>query len=245
MQVWVDASTDAVRVSSVGAMPHVLQATLQVWRNASVPYAYAGSDGVCTSLHPNLTQHADTVVPGDESILFYHRVLPDWVSPDWGIDLRNQQMPHLPAPHPLVNNTFGGLLTGEKGAVVRTGPMQLRSSSPRPEQHFTIAGIAGVYDELSEFESALQEAASRPNDPHAHAREWSGFWENADINITAAPHPARADVAAAAGRVTLMGELGRCVCVLVRVYACVSVSVSVFVCLCVSACLCMCTAHFV
>ena len=213
--MWVDASTDAVRVSSVGAVPHVLQATLQVWRNATVPYAYAKSDGVCTSLHPNLTQHADTVVPGAESILFYHRVLPDWVAADWAIDLENQQMPRL--PHPLVNNTFGGLLTGQSGAVVRTGPMQLSSSSPRLGQRFTIAGVAGNYDKLADFESALQDAASRPNDPAAHARKWSDFWENADINITAAPHPTHADVAAAAGRVTLMGELNTCVCVCVCV----------------------------
>ena len=65
----------------------------------------------CPKLHPNIILHADTVVEKEDSVLFYHRNLEEWVVPAWMIDLKSQQMPtDLPAN--LVNQTFGGLLSG-------------------------------------------------------------------------------------------------------------------------------------
>jgi hypothetical protein len=137
LDVWVDATTDAVRVASTGAA-HKLQATLEIWRNATTGYPAAVVNGTttykpplgCPALHPNILLHPDIVVEKDDSLMFYHRNLEEWVVPSWEIDLKSQQMPpDLPAA--LVNQTFGGLLSGTTDSkMIRTpGSRQLVSVS--------------------------------------------------------------------------------------------------------------------
>lgn len=87
-----------------------------------------------------VTLHPDTVVEKDDSILFYHRNQEEWVVPSWKIDLQSQQMP-LDLPAVLVNQTFGGLLTGsDDSKLARTGPMQLTSAVASSTQSLSIAG---------------------------------------------------------------------------------------------------------
>ena len=135
VDVFVDANTDAVRVASTGDQPHRLEATLEVWRNTT---GRAPTGSWCASLHPNVTLHADTILPRANGIMFYHRTLEEWPSM-WAADLASQQMP-ADLPNPLINTTFGGFLTG--GA--HTGPMQMTSSSDATAQTLSIAGVAGV-----------------------------------------------------------------------------------------------------
>ena len=65
--------------------------------------------------------------------------------PSWKIDLESQQMPaDLPAA--LVNQTFGGMLSGSaESKMARSGPMQLTSVTARTTQALSIAGTAGRY----------------------------------------------------------------------------------------------------
>ena len=63
VEVWVDATTDAVRVSSTAAIAHRLKATLEVWRNETGPYPFGGTSW-CTKVHPSVVRHPDTVVSG-------------------------------------------------------------------------------------------------------------------------------------------------------------------------------------
>ena len=79
LDVWVDATTDAVRVESSSPTPHKLEATLEVWRNSTGPYP--GGFSVCADLHPNVTLHPDVVEAHDDGILFYHRNLEEWTNP--------------------------------------------------------------------------------------------------------------------------------------------------------------------
>ena len=92
-----------------------------------------------------VTLHADIVEENDDHILFYHRNLEEWVVPSWKIDLESQQMPtDLPAV--LVNQTFGGMLSGgAESKMARSGPMQLTSVSASSTQSLSIAGTAGRY----------------------------------------------------------------------------------------------------
>ena len=65
--------------------------------------------------------------------------------PSWKIDLESQQMPaDLPAA--LVNQTFGGMLSGgAESKMARSGPMQLTSVTASTTQALSIAGTAGRY----------------------------------------------------------------------------------------------------
>lgn len=90
-----------------------------------------------------VTLHPDIVEEKDNHILFYHRNLEEWVVPSWKIDLDSQQMPaDLPAV--LVNQTFGGMLSGgAERSMTRSGPMQLTSVAASNTQSLSVAGTAG------------------------------------------------------------------------------------------------------
>ena len=90
VDVWVDATTDAVRVVSTSASPHKLEATLEVWRNTTMrpegrwcpgppgtksPACVQGELLGCLELHPHITLHADIVKRTTDGIFFYHRNL--------------------------------------------------------------------------------------------------------------------------------------------------------------------------
>eukprot|EP01046_Picozoa_sp_COSAG06_P013521 COSAG06_NODE_820_length_12102_cov_16.846205_21_plen_131_part_00 len=85
IDVWVDATSDAVRVASRGPT-HKLTAALEVWRNTTSGYPSGVVNGSvvyhpplgCPALHPNITLHPDIIVQQEESILFYHRNLEEW-----------------------------------------------------------------------------------------------------------------------------------------------------------------------
>lgn len=85
IDVWVDATSDAVRVASRGPT-HKLTATLEIWRNTTSGYPSGMVNGSvvyhpplgCPALHPNITLHPDIIVQQEESILFYHRNLEEW-----------------------------------------------------------------------------------------------------------------------------------------------------------------------
>ena len=100
--------------------------------------------GGAVTLHPDIVEEKDDMSLGAH-ILFYHRNLEEWVVPSWKIDLESQQMPDdLPAA--LVNQTFGGMLSGgAESKMTRTGPMQLTSVRASNTQSLSIAGTAGRY----------------------------------------------------------------------------------------------------
>ena len=220
VDVWVDATTDAVRVVSSGSL-HKLEATLEVWRNATAPMDWCpgpnstsrsdvcpqGELQGCASLHPNLTLSADVVEGKDAGVLFYHR------NPDtegWAIDLKSQQMPP-DLPSPMTNNTFGGFLTGGAGSkMARTTGMQLVSESAATTQRLSVGGMAGHFDDgVAAFAAEVTAAAAKPASREAHEAVWSAFWAESDITITAAASPADAAVAASAARVTLLDKVTR------------------------------------
>jgi alpha-L-fucosidase 2 len=219
VDVWVDATTDAVRVASSGP-PHKLEATLEVWRNATKPMDWCpgpnstsrsdvcpqGELQGCSSQHPNLTLSADVVEGKDAGILFYHR------NPDtegWAIDLKAQQMP-LDLPSPMTNITFGGFLTGGAGSKMARKGMQLVSETTATTQSLSVGGTAGRFDDgVAAFEAEVTAAAAKPASRAAHEAVWSAFWGDSYITITAAASPADAAVAANADRVTLMDKVTR------------------------------------
>ena len=220
VHVWVDATADAVRVASSGSL-HKLEATLEVWRNATAPMDWCpgpnetsrsdvcpmGELQGCASLHPGLTLSADTVEGQDDAILFYHR------NPDtegWAIDLKSQSMPP-DLPSPMTNITFGGFLTGGAGSkMVRTG-MQLVSQTAATIQRLSVGGTAGRFDDdgVATFTAEVVAAAANPASREAHEAVWSAFWAASDITISAAASPADAAVASNAARVTLMDKVTR------------------------------------
>eukprot|EP01046_Picozoa_sp_COSAG06_P013520 COSAG06_NODE_820_length_12102_cov_16.846205_20_plen_163_part_00 len=130
--------------------------------------------------------------------------------PSWKIDLESQQMPSdLPAV--LVNQTFGGMLTGGAGSkMARSGPMQLRSATASTTQSLSIAGTAGRYDDgVETFTSELAAAAAKPASRDAHEAVWSEFWQHSDLTIRPAASPADPATAAQAERVTLLDKVNR------------------------------------
>ena len=212
--IWVDATTDAVRVASSSAAPHKLEATLEIWRNTSGNYP--GGAGGCSSLHPTTTLHADTVVPREDSILFYHRNLAQWTTPGWEIDLKSQQMP-TDLPNQMTNITFGGLLAGGAGSKMAKGatPMQLVSVDRAQAQSLSIGGVAGRYDGeaakdgLEVFVGELTAATTKPASREAHSAVWEKFWSSSDLTVTAAVKPDNPSIAVQADRVTLLDKVNR------------------------------------
>eukprot|EP00035_Acanthoeca_spectabilis_P030105 m.476095 g.476095 ORF g.476095 m.476095 type:complete len:679 (+) comp40063_c0_seq1:968-3004(+) len=207
VDVWVDANADVVRVSSSSDLPHRIEATLQIWRNSTAPYPFA-STSWCSSLHPNVSRHADTVVSRTDSILFYHRVTAEYASM-WETDLSNQQMPKG-LPNVLINNTFGGLLSGgADGRMVSSGPMSIVSATGRVSQTLSIAGIADVYPKVQDFIGQLEALSVKPADPVAHSTSWSEFWSGSDISIKPAVAPNDTAIAGAAALVTRLDRVNR------------------------------------
>lgn len=207
VDVWVDANADVVRVSSSSDLPHRIEATLQIWRNSTAPYPFA-STSWCSSLHPNVSRHADTVVSRTDSILFYHRVTAEYASM-WETDLSNQQMPKG-LPNVLINNTFGGLLSGgADGQMVSSGPMSIVSATGRVSQTLSIAGIADVYPKVQDFIGQLEALSVKPADPVAHSTSWSEFWSGSDISIKPAVAPNDTAIAGAAALVTRLDRVNR------------------------------------
>lgn len=112
VDVWVDATTDAVRVASTSnTMPHKLSATLEVWRNTSSPIPWCpGAQGSVSKAcpqgdlqgchgvqpgaaeYPAITLHADVVKSAEAGIFFYHRNLEEWITEDWHFNLGQQQV---------------------------------------------------------------------------------------------------------------------------------------------------------
>ena len=219
VDVYVDANTNAVRVASssvAGAAPHRLEATVEVWRTKDGPYPWSDSGTWCPSLHPAeaLVIHADTVVPGDGGVAFYHRNLGAWTKPYFDADLESQRMPPG-LENPLTNQTFGGLLTGGTGSKMVPGgpakpPLTMVSAAPATTQSLVVAGAAGRYDGGARpFLDGLAAAAAEPADFGRHAAWWSSFWASSDLTVTAAPSPGDPVVAAAADRVTLLDKVNR------------------------------------
>ena len=198
LEVWVDATTDAVRVSSNSDQPHKLRARLEVWRNVSGPYPFSGS--WCASLHPNVTRSADIVsARADGGVLFYHRTPEDYVGM-WETDLANQQMGTTALPNPLLGSTFGGLLSGTSGSDAAfihssSNKMSMVYSVAGMAHLVTISGTAGVYEDVADFLTELDTAAARPVNSSAHAAVWEDFWTSSDITITAAAKPNDTSVA--------------------------------------------------
>ena len=230
--VWVDATTDAVRVASTSASPHKLEATLEVWRNKTGPQPWcpgaAGSVSPacpqgfgqgCTTLHPNIELHADIVKRTTDGIFFYHRNLEEWMTEGWQLDLKTQQMP-ADLPPPMANITFGGFLYGGAPASKMKimgrvsgggGPMQMVSESAQNSHSLSIAGMAGHYHAggADAFLADLTAAAKKPASRSAHSAVWDEFWLGSDITITAAAAPANPAIAAQAARVTLLDRVTR------------------------------------
>lgn len=206
IEIWVDATTDAVRVSSTSARPHKLEATVEVWRNATAPYPFETS--WCPTSYPNVTRHADTVVVKPSSILFYHRVDPG-DSAMWDADLVNQDMPS-DLPNARIGTTFGGLLSGGgDGALVQSGPMRMTSTTASTAQFMSVGGAADVYPEVQDFVIDLEKSIAAPTNRSAHALFWSTFWANSDISITPSASPNDTAVADEASTVTLMDRVSR------------------------------------
>lgn len=213
VDVWVDATTQALRVESVGDAEHTLEATVEIWRNTTgQPYKFDSCYGA------NVTLAADTVLQESDGIYFYHRNPgAESATSMWPKDWAMQQMPSGAGnvlPDPQLNNTFGCLLTGVGGTVlVASGSMQMMSASPSKFQSVSVAGIAGVYSDEQQFKADLRaqaNPASAPFNRSGHAAYWANFWASSDITVTASTNP-KADpkIASAASRITLMDRVTR------------------------------------
>eukprot|EP00040_Diaphanoeca_grandis_P036043 m.228213 g.228213 ORF g.228213 m.228213 type:complete len:1005 (+) comp33539_c0_seq1:52-3066(+) len=204
VDVWVDATTDAVRVVSTAPVQHKLEAMLEVWRNTTGPYPFE-LEVFCS----NVTRHPDTVLSNSDGIFFFHRNLEEHCSL-WEPSLQMQMMGPTAAKvlvNPVINNTFGGLLSSH--GMVQTAPMQMTSSTASSTQSMSIAGTADVYDNVAPFFADLVSAVAEPPNPTSHTDVWEQFWSNSDITITPSKAPANTDVAAQASLVTLLDKVNR------------------------------------
>jgi hypothetical protein len=236
LNVWVDATTNVVRVASSGDAPYKLEATLEIWRNSTGPYPWIKNGGIdtCPSLGEVFVSHPDTVewqgagvrrgsTANDASVgandvrstandagsglFFYHRNLVEWTTPLWQADLKSQRMPT--GGDMAVSPLTNITFGGYLSGGIKSGPMQMVSAREATTQTISIAGIADIYEDVASFKADLIAAHAKPHSLSQHTATWDEFWANADISITAAASPANPDVAKEAEQVTLLDRVNR------------------------------------
>lgn len=190
-QVWVDANLPVVRMSSTGPA-HALEISLRMWKR---------SGPVQDVLVPNAT----------DSLAWFHNNSAVGDPFAWEYLLQYEGLgdfTKLSTSHnPLANVTFGGYVhTSTEARANSSGALVTTAAT---SQLLSVAADVCKSGSLAEFLAGLRMHASTAVDRAAHTAVWDDFHSRSFINITAAPSPANATLAAFAARVTLLDRVSR------------------------------------
>ena len=184
--IWVDANHPVVHLEFESRTPRSIRASLELWRTRErrlegreIDSAYGlggGPDPVIVS--------PDTVMsaPGDD-IVWFHRNLRSV----WPLTMRLQGLESLldSKRDPLMNRTFGGLITGP--GLRKGGPTILESVQPSRRHRISIYALTSLAPGVEAWWRELQgirtrtESADIGQSRKAHRRWWSEFWERSWI----------------------------------------------------------------
>ena len=164
LRVWVDANRPAVYVEVDSEKPVDLQATLESWRK----------------------DERVEVAPGDKGILWYHRNSSSILANT----LEHQGLASLAGlvSDPLLNRTFGGLLTGD--GLRPEGKASVKSAEPRKAWQITAHILSRQSPSPEAWQGELlAQAATTDAVPGEQARReheawWGDFWQRSWIRVS-------------------------------------------------------------
>ncbi|MCY2930629.1 MAG: DUF5703 domain-containing protein [Planctomycetota bacterium] len=191
LRVWVDANHPVIRVELEGAAPRDCTAQVELWRTKDKPHVddpREHSEGTLNGSGLPLVDLADTVVPAGKGadLAWYHRN----TRSIYGKLLESEHLGKAleTCPDPLINRTFGAVMTGT--GMAPQDDRTLKSTSSAARRVLTIAVLtsqpataeAWLKDarELSAQARTADLAAAR----HAHEAWWESFWSRSVVNVT-------------------------------------------------------------
>lgn len=227
LMVWVDANHPVVQVAADSHKPRVLTAQIELWRTERYELPTIEVSDVMMDRSKPDSQHAPTIVEPDtllsnetDRIGWYHSNIKS-IGPKLTLDI--QDLAGFPMADPLLDRTFGAVVTAEGGRsrddrTLTTGPahkqclnvfvLTCHPSKPREwlkQMDQTMTAVHAV-----PFEARLM----------AHRQWWSEFWERSWIFVendgsTQLPalmqpndHPVRVGISQQGGE-RFAGQIGR------------------------------------
>ena len=227
VRLWVDAHHPLVHVTVQGPGAGAVTATLEPWRTAPLELpSIECSDimldrGKPQDMHAPTIVYPDTVLAGEENRIGWYHHNARSIGPE--LTARLQGLADFARPDPLLDRTFGGILTGD--GVQRLDDLHLLSR-PAKEHHLRLyvhtthpGGPARWREEIDGIITATE--AQRPAALRAaHEKTWAEFWQQSWIHVTpvgdatgpqpipANEHPVRLGIDQG-GVNAFPGELGR------------------------------------
>jgi len=181
LRIWVDANRSVVRVQGMSETPVSITATYELqWRKPI---------SVKTLTEP--AAYGDDIILDNNEVplVWYHRNIGET---SWMSLLKRQvdsvDVPRLARLNPIVNNTFGGALTGN--GMNRWDAFTLKSIKPTTEISLEAHILANQYTTIEEWKRDLdtQQLATNAVDPKtawiAHQQWWTNFWNRSWIHVT-------------------------------------------------------------
>ncbi|MFZ5517944.1 MAG: DUF5703 domain-containing protein [Candidatus Zhuqueibacterota bacterium] len=192
MHVRVDANHPVIHVSAESTRPVSVTTSLRIWRTRA--RQLTGTElhtayGLINAPFPVMVQ-PDTVLTGQQNeILWAYRNN----TSIWRETLTRQGMGEWAgtATDPLLDNTFGGLITGD--SMVSASPTELASERPARSFHVCIYAHTRQCRSLDDWKDQIHEIARRaeaiPAEEAriAHRAYWRDFWERSWIFIDGSP----------------------------------------------------------
>ena len=194
-KVWVDANRPVIRVECAGPQPFDVTAKAEVWRTEKRPFGamewdscwhMKGVDGGNRPKEIECFLTPDTVVPGGERVVWYHRN----EYSVWPIGMKLQGLEPVMAnlKDPLLKRTFGAAMGGT--GFVKSDANTLKSSKPAKslclsiypltEQTPTPQAWLGQLDKTIQAVDAVDLAQARAK----HQLWWRDFWNRSWIRIS-------------------------------------------------------------
>ncbi len=187
LKIWVDAHAPCIRILAEGAETMMGELSVEIWRKEK------------RNLYPSeqlfMTSHAhapysmwhgpDTLVEtSEDEILWFHQN----TYSSWRSNLELQGLGNFIStqPDPLMNRTFGGIITGERLKKVNNNTLQsIRPSSSLAAQ---VTIFTGIFADPSEWIQKIRQIAHSVQPVFSetawrqHVLWWKGFWERSWIS---------------------------------------------------------------
>lgn len=191
IQLWADANNPVIQIAHKSSIPVKLTAIIEPWRiipdtlpelNTSDLLEDRSKPG---NLHEPVIVEPDIILKGsDKYIGWYHHN-----NRSAGFDLTNklQGLSEYFKTDPLLNRTFGALITGT--GSIKLDEMTLRTSQSEEGNiniFVTTAHPAEPDEWLAEIEELAEDIESVPYTERrkSHENWWAGFWDRSWINAT-------------------------------------------------------------
>ena len=184
LRIWVDANNPVIRVEAESKQRFNFLAFYERWRDqqrrlegVEAESAY-GLDG---GPEPIISYPDSIVAAGDDRVTWYHRN----AKSAWPGIMQLQGLTEFSRIDPLLNRTFGALMTGD--GLTRMNPTALRTWSSVDKQALSIFVMTATTDTAEEWVRQVEGLAGRiggikvSDRRTAHERWWEQFWDRSFI----------------------------------------------------------------